>query len=600
MTWGASVEAWIEVRTPNFVLISNAQARQARRAADRFEQFRNVLHETLPGLQFDPGYPLTIFAARDFDSFKALLPPELSKKGRLQPSGIFQRGSDKNFVVLRLDLPTEQGYHVIYHEYVHMIMRLNFRVLPLWLSEGFADFFGQATLSDTESGVGKPSPEQLRSLQQGRLLPLDVLMAVDYNSPYYREEEKGRLFYAQSWALTHYLMLGDNRAHTKQLTEYLRRVAANEPEPQAATRAFGDLKILQQQLDEYIRSMGFYYFKVATGLKAQEDQYPVRTLSSAEILAARGELMIYTGRPEEAKLALEQALQLDPRCLTAHESLGMLSLRQKDRAQAARHFAAAADLDSGNFTVLYNAARYSFEIGGVEELARAEGYLRKAVKVNPRYVPALEMLSQILASQETARAEALDLAKKAAEIEPEMITHQIQVGRILLAMGKIDEAIGLGQRLLAAARSDNEKQLVESFFRTAQSHQRLMLEAKQRQEARARGAVPPPGTNKEPNAQSQVVAQPAGTGPAVKIAGVIQTVKCGSPATMDVVLDAGGKQIRLRAQNHYQVQYWAVDSAGRDNFQPCKELQGKKVQVEYSPASGLEFAGWIHEIWIEK
>jgi hypothetical protein len=58
--------------------------------------------------------------------------------------------------------------------------------------------------------------------------------------------------------------------------------------------------------------------------------------------------------------------------------------------------------------------------------------------------------------------------------------------------------------------------------------------------------------------------------------------------------------IKWRAQNYYQVQYWAVDSAGKDDFQPCAELQGKKVQIEYSAATEQQFVGWINAVWIEK
>jgi predicted Zn-dependent protease len=42
---------------------------------------------------------------------------------------------------------------------------------------------------------------------------------VDYNSPYYHEENKGSIFYAESWALTHY-EVKDARENTHRLTDY--------------------------------------------------------------------------------------------------------------------------------------------------------------------------------------------------------------------------------------------------------------------------------------------------------------------------------------------------------------------------------------------
>lgn len=606
---GAGNETWIEVRSPNFIVISNAAAKQARRAADRLEQFRNVLMVTMPNLKANPGVPPRIFAARDLTSYKRLVPKDLQKKGDSLPSGFFQAGQERNFVVLRLDLPSEQGYHTIYHEYVHMVMRLSFRSLPLWISEGFADFFGQATLSDSESGIGRPSQDQIDTLQQKQLIPFDILMAADHDSPYYRRQDKTRLFYAQSWALTHYLMLADKRSHVKQLIAYLDLIFANVPQAEAASRAFGDLKVLQRNLEEYIRSMGFYYYRVATKLKAQDDQYPVRNMGNAEFLAARGDLMAHTGEIEEALSSLEQALQLDPRSVTAYEALGMISLRRQDPAKAAQHFTTAANLGSTSSLTQFYAAQNAYRQGGAAQLAKAEGYLRKVMEIDPRHVPALAMLSGILLRSQEKHQEALDVAKRLAAIEPGVINHQILVGEILIAMGNLDEAGSLGRRLAEGKHSESDMARIESFLGRVQSRKNLLLEReRQAEEWRARTREAPPRPKEEPppaktNTQPPPKSNPTQTaqsGPTFKLEGVARAVKCSSPAVMDLVLATVGREVRLRARNHYQVQYWAVDSAGKNDFQPCTELLGKKVQVEYSMALGQPFVGWILAVWVEK
>ncbi len=62
-------------------------------------------------------------------------------------------------------------------------------------------------------------------LRQEHLLPLATLFTVDYNSPYYHEENKGSIFYAESWALTHYLEVKDTRENTHRLTDYAKLVS---------------------------------------------------------------------------------------------------------------------------------------------------------------------------------------------------------------------------------------------------------------------------------------------------------------------------------------------------------------------------------------
>ena len=58
--------------------------------------------------------------------------------------------------------------------------------------------------------VGQPDTNNILYLRQANLIPLKVLLKVDASSPYYHEEEKGSVFYAESWALTHFLNITDH------------------------------------------------------------------------------------------------------------------------------------------------------------------------------------------------------------------------------------------------------------------------------------------------------------------------------------------------------------------------------------------------------
>jgi hypothetical protein len=118
-------------------------------------------------------------------------------------------------------------------------------------------------------------------------------------------------------------------------------------------------------------------------------------------------------------------------------------------------------------------------------------------------------------------------------------------------------------------------------------------EAKAREmEAQLRAAMIIPDQPAQPT-------PPIPTGPAAKVRGWIRAVKCEFPAVMDIVLEADGKQVKLHVENHYEVKFAAVGKPGRNDFQPCAELEGKLVFVEYLTVSGREFAGLIQSILIE-
>src|SRR3990172_2449688 len=72
--FAATEETWTEIKSPNFIVISNASPKQARRVARSFEQFRQLIRTAMSQLKADPGSPLKVFALRDGKSLKAILP----------------------------------------------------------------------------------------------------------------------------------------------------------------------------------------------------------------------------------------------------------------------------------------------------------------------------------------------------------------------------------------------------------------------------------------------------------------------------------------------------------------------------------------------
>ena len=195
------VENWIEVRSPHFVVATTANEKQARRIADQFERMRSLFHALFPKLKIDPSSPIIVIAVKDDKDFRALEPQAYLAKGSLRLGGLFLRAADKNYVLLHLEAQGEHPYSTVYHEYTHLLMS-KAEWMPLWLNEGLAEFYQNTDIDETDARLGQPSVEDIQLLRQTSLLPLATLFTVDYNSPYYHEENKGSIFYAESWALT--------------------------------------------------------------------------------------------------------------------------------------------------------------------------------------------------------------------------------------------------------------------------------------------------------------------------------------------------------------------------------------------------------------
>src|SRR5271154_5618155 len=217
---GAKHETWFEARSPNFIVVCNAGEKQARKTAIRFEQIRAVFRRELELASKHESPVITILAVKDEDSMKTLL-PEYWVKGHAHPAGMFLDNMNQYFAVIQLDAPGLNPYDTIYHEYFHSLTAPYYPNLPVWVSEGLAEFYGNSQISDSAVQVGRADYDLIAELRQGNLIPLDVLFKVDHNSPYYNEQNKTSFFYAESWALTHYLMLGDKQTHKRMLDAYL-------------------------------------------------------------------------------------------------------------------------------------------------------------------------------------------------------------------------------------------------------------------------------------------------------------------------------------------------------------------------------------------
>jgi hypothetical protein len=109
-----------------------------------------------------------------------------------------------------------EPFEPVYHEYVHYLTRRLVPHWPLWLVEGFAEFYGNIRIKGDQVFIGAPSTSHMLFLQQTSLLPISTLFDANSSSPYYNEKSKTSIFYAESWALTHYLTIRDAKVRARR------------------------------------------------------------------------------------------------------------------------------------------------------------------------------------------------------------------------------------------------------------------------------------------------------------------------------------------------------------------------------------------------
>src|SRR5260370_9591113 len=275
---------WNEVATTNVIVVTNSVEIKAVKIDVHFEQIRALFRDSLSYAKNAPSPVITILAVKDEGSLRELLPEYWAEKGHTHPAGIFVgAGYDQFQVAVNLSAHGDNPYESLYHEYYHSVTVPYFPGLPVWVAEGMADFFGNSTIGDKNADIGMPNPALIEELRNSPLIPLPVLFKVDHKSPYYNEQKKVSIFYAESWVLIHYLMLGDNRAHNPSFGVYLAALTQGASQDEAATKAFGDLRKLQENLVSYIGRYTFSAVEVPAPAKAPESSLSTPPLSHATV-----------------------------------------------------------------------------------------------------------------------------------------------------------------------------------------------------------------------------------------------------------------------------------------------------------------------------
>ncbi len=339
---------WVELRSPTFVLLTDAGAKAARRTIVRFEKIRAALSAVLPSAELSGERELLVVAARNEKSLRSLVPQWWESKDGIRPSTVHLTGRDHVFILVRTDLreDDDESYHAAHWGYAAHLIGLNVPQLPLWALRGFADFYARTTVQSDRVVVGRAAVSHVRVLRERGLMPVTTLFAVDRQSPDYLDRARLRRFDAEAWALVHYLMLGEKGAHRPEVGRFLWLLGEGRPAANAAREAFGDTEALDKALATYVQSRAFYKEAIPADLETAPRTTTERPLSSAEGLTLRAAVHLASERYPDAHACLEEAIRLDPTLAWAHEIRAATAWAEDDPIVAREAVVEALRLDA--------------------------------------------------------------------------------------------------------------------------------------------------------------------------------------------------------------------------------------------------------------
>jgi hypothetical protein len=251
-----SAAEWRRLDSPNFIVIGDVGANTLRDIAFKFEGFRETLGRVLNPQVTATAVPTVVIVFPHERAFRPFMPKYQGKT--VEVGGLFASNQDVNYIALTSS-GGDEALAVVFHEYAHLIMSNVARNLPAWLGEGLAEHYSTYEVAGggKEAKLGLAVPFHLLELRNTTMLPLEQLLTVTRSSSLYNEGNRRSVFYAQSWALTHMLLLGQP-SRAPQLAEYLSKLGSGIPAVDAWNQVF-DSKVIEEALQRYVRLGGFYY-----------------------------------------------------------------------------------------------------------------------------------------------------------------------------------------------------------------------------------------------------------------------------------------------------------------------------------------------------
>jgi tetratricopeptide (TPR) repeat protein len=369
---------WICLRSPNFELYTSAGEKTGRQALQVFEEVRSAFKDIL-GIKIPNQQPTTIVIFRDTEEFAPYRP-----QGNI--IAYYMSLSRRDFIILQDLLP--EHYPMALHEYTHLVIHQAGMKLPLWLNEGFAEFYSTMKPMGNKILVGRVIPGRLEVAEQG-LMDLREILKADKSSKAYNEADRMGIFYAESWALVH--MLKFSKPYATRFETLLDAIGRGEPSDKALERVYGKpIEAIQADLQTYVRGSHFFEGVIHAKMERLDIQPEVEARDPVDIAVLLAGIEARGPQHDDAVATLEKLAKDNPGKTSPLEALAWIYLTGPHPQFAIAPFQQAVAAGTRDAVLCFSyAVKLRASIPDYDYVAA----LRRVAEIDPQMSEAQELLA---------------------------------------------------------------------------------------------------------------------------------------------------------------------------------------------------------------
>lgn len=442
---------WIEVRTPNFVISSALDQKKSLDLARHLENFRSVVGKFTTIGQVAERVPTHIY----------LFPSRAPEVGLEKDIAGYYSGQMRGNYMPMYFQSYKEALEILQHEYTHFLMyNHSDHVYPAWYVEGFAEFLSSVTLEGSSATYGGPPERNIDWLRYGNWEPFEKIL--DPRDLQKRSGRRMAMFYAQSWALVHYLMLDRTAGNfQKDFALYLELQASGRSVEDAFADAFGEShRDLKKNITRKFEK-GIRYFKITLAAPIPDSDLAARSLRADEIAARIGFLALLIGKKDDAQKYYEAALNENPD--NAPALVGMADLHKfakrydqaiplYERAIALEPDQALHELDYGEY--FQTRARQEPDVNMKKQwIELARDHFERSLALDEGNPEALAMYGTTYLIEGESPGKGLDKLILASNNLPANFSIKMYLARAYVAAGMPDLAIPIARRVYEIAHA---------------------------------------------------------------------------------------------------------------------------------------------------
>jgi tetratricopeptide (TPR) repeat protein len=556
---------WVEARSSHFEVYSEAGAASARARLAEFERLHeffdeNKLLRLVRGESFRP-QPLRIVEFRSIEGYRAF---------RLRPTAdaYYVFAERKAYIVLP-ELRSQE-FNTAAHEYAHFFLQTAGLKLPPWLNEGLAEFFSTVRVTDHGCSLGGVLPRRMEALKRREWIPLGQLLALPEATSAFQSRDEAGMFYAESWALTDFLL--QSPAYASHFRDLLAALNSAAPSARVLSEIYGrSLEAIASDMRTWVGKR-HSTAQVFPAISATSFPTEVSELSDSQSNRLLADLLLATGNLDRAETRYLEVVQKDPGDPNALAALGTIALRTGNRSAAMKYWQASLDKGVEDAALCYRYAVTGEDAGlAVDDMRRA---LERAIFLEPDFDDARYRLA-LLENNTGNFAEAVTQLRA---------MRRVSTGRAYAYWSALSYAsMELGDR----GEAENAAQQAMKFAQTVSDRQRAaQLAYVAETDVVVRFA-------KDADGQSQLVTArvPHGTvdwNPFIEptdhiqqVEGQLREVRCADGKLTGLLLDTPGGLLALDVPNPSRV----LMRNGPMEF-TCGPQSPRPIEVQYAAAHG--------------